>query len=186
VDLSLAAVGTDLDQRRVTARGSYDHERTFVLRNRVERETPGVFLATPLRLEGRPEAVLVLRGFVPAQDALRPDGGSIERPASAAVEGIALPVPISADSGGRLEARGTVTWRRLDLNSLQRELPYPVLEVFVHATRDSGFEPRTHPWPVVASLPPLNDGPHLSYMIQWFGIGAVALGFGIAFVRRPG
>jgi surfeit locus 1 family protein len=187
VDLNATeAAGDWLVQRRAVARGTYDHDRAFVLRGRVEREIPGVQVVTPLRLEGREEAVLVNRGFVPAVDAATPSPEMLSRAGDGTVRGILLRVPVSGDSGGRLEFRGGVSWRRLDLHAARARLPYPVLDVYLHLT-----EPEQRPagdgggrYPIPAALPPLDDGPHLSYMVQWFGIGAAALVFGVVFVLR--
>jgi surfeit locus 1 family protein len=186
IDLNQVTATDSLVQRRVIARGHFDHAHTFVLRGRVEREAPGVQMVVPLRLEGRPEAVLVNRGFAPAYDAARPDTNAVDRTAEATVRGLGLSVPIDSDSGAPLEYRGTLTWRRLDLAAARARLPYPVLEIYVHETEHESRAQGAPPWPVPASLPPLTDGPHLSYMIQWFGIAAAAVAFGIGFVLRGG
>jgi surfeit locus 1 family protein len=184
VDLNIARGPSLEPQRMATATGWYDHDHAFILRGRVEREVPGVQVVTPLRLAGRAEAVLVNRGFVPAADAATPEPGAINRVDSVTVRGIVLEVPVSADTGARLEFRGGVSWRRLDLHAARALLPYPVLDVYVHVT-DPEPRPAGGPrHPVPAVLPALDDGPHLSYMIQWFGIAAAALGFGIVFVLR--
>jgi len=191
VVLNDPATPTDLAQRRVVASGNYDHLTSLVLRGRLEREVPGVFLVTPLRLDGRPDAVLVLRGFVPAADAHRPDTSLVARPngVGVTVEGIALAVPSSPDSGSPLTTSGFTSWRRLDLAALRRRIPYPLLDVYVHETtagRQDGMTAgtdRKRPFPRPVALPPLDDGPHLAYMIQWFGIAVVAAAFGIAVLR---
>lgn len=173
-----------LSDREVIAHGSYDHGRTVILRGRVDRSAPGVYLVTPLLLDGRAEAVLVLRGFVPAPDALRPDPLLIDQAERALVTGVTLPIPVTPDSGSPLLINGLATRRRLDLGALRAELPYPILDHYVHATSDSAEDGRAAPFPQPVDLAPLDDGPHLSYMIQWFGIAAVALGFGVAVWRR--
>ena len=184
VNLNEIVLNQALPGRRVRARGSFDHSHSFVLRGRVEREIPGVHIVVPLRLEGQPEAILVNRGFVPAPDAARPDSGAIDRTTELTVRGLARPIPSTADSGGPLIYAGATTWRRLDLGAVKAHLPYPVLDVYLHETEPELRMEGAARWPTPAQLPPLDDGPHLSYMIQWFGIAAVALGFGVAVLRK--
>jgi surfeit locus 1 family protein len=173
-------------QRRIRATGVFDHERSFVLRGRVEREVPGVQIVVPLRLRGREDAVLVNRGFVPAADAARPDTSQIDRPDSAEVSGLAFAIPAGADSGAPLAFQGATTWRRLDREAIRARLPYPVLDVYLHQVEPDARPEGATRWPRPAALPPLDNGPHFSYMVQWFGIAAVALVFGVIALRRDG
>jgi cytochrome oxidase assembly protein ShyY1 len=183
LNLNRAGPSAVLYQRRVTARGRFDHAHTFILRGRVDRESPGVQVVVPLRLDGRLDAVLVNRGFVPAPDAARPDTSLIDRTEEAAVRGLALPIPSSPDSGAPIPYGGAETWRRLDLAAIRGRLPYPILDVYIQEIApDSAGTPAR--WPRPTALPPLDDGPHFSYMVQWFGIAAVALVFGVAATLR--
>ena len=184
VNLNEMVLNQALPGRRIRARGTFDHAHSFLLRGRVEREVPGVHMVVPLRLEGQPEAILVNRGFVPAPDAARPDTSAIDRTAELQVRGLAMAIPSSADSGGPLTYAGATTWRRLDLAAVKARLPYPVLEVYLHETEPEPRLEAASRWPTPAELPRLDDGPHLSYMIQWFGIAAVALGFAVAVLRQ--
>ncbi len=179
-----ATPATDLPQRRVIARGRFDHTHTIILRGRVERQAPGVQVVVPLRLDGRAEAVLVNRGFVPSPNAATLDTTLVAPVDTVTVRGLALPVPDDAAGGSPLVYRGTETWQRLDRSALHARLPYPILDVYIHETEREPRPDPARPWPVPAALRPLDDGPHLSYMIQWFGIGAAALAFGVLFVLR--
>ena len=178
VDLN-AAAGGPLGHRRVQASGEYDFEREMVVRAQSLREQPGVHVVTPLRLDGRPEAVLVLRGFVPAADAVTADLGALAEPGPRRVEGVAL--PLASGGGLPLERNGTLTWRRLDLAELRARLPYPVLDVVLVQAPDSSL-PR---YPRRVEPPPLDDGPHGSYAIQWFAFGLIAIVVGAVVARRP-
>ncbi len=181
VDLATAHDAA-LDQRRAVVSGRYDHDRTLILRGRVEREAPGVFVVTPLLPDGGGPAVLVNRGFVPADDALRPDSALIGQPERAAVRGLAYALVSAPDSGGPLVTGGVTTWRRLDA-AVAHRLPYAVAPVWLWQLPDS-IRPDA-PFPMPVEPPPLDDGPHLSYMVQWFGIALAALAFGLLFVLRP-
>jgi surfeit locus 1 family protein len=142
-----------------------------------------VHVVTPLRLDGRAEAVLVNRGFVPANDATTPEV-EWDRPETGAVRGLAFLIPSVADSGTPLTREGRTSWRRLDLATVQARLPYPVLEVYLHQTERDGRAEGSSPWPIPARLVPLDDGPHLYYMVQWFLLAGASVAFGVIFVLK--
>lgn len=167
-----------LSDRWVGARGVYDRDHEIVLRGQAFQGAPGVYVVTPLRLVEGEAAVLVLRGFVPAPDAVRADLDSLEEPGVLRVRGLATPIP--SGSGQPIEAAGRTTWARLDLNALRARLPYPLLPVVVRQTPDSSL-PRP-PWRLAP--PELNDGPHLNYAIQWFLFAGMAAAFAVLVVGR--
>jgi surfeit locus 1 family protein len=167
---------------RVLARGHYDRAHEVVLRGHVYRELPGVEIVTPLRIEGSDSAVLVNRGFFPSPDATFADTDSLEEPGTILVRGVALEIPLSPDSGGVRLSNGRETWRRLDLSALRGRTPYPLLDVYILQSPDSGL-PR---YPVRLEPQPFTDGPHLSYAVQWFAFAAIAVGGGLIFALRKG
>jgi len=172
----------DLDNRRVVATGRYDRGAELVLRGHVYQGAPGVRVVTPLRLAGTDTALLVLRGFVPSADAVHADLTGLDEPGTVTVRGIAFTIPSSADSGGRLDDQGTVTWRRLDLAALRTRLPYPIQGAYLIEARDSVHPPL----PIRLEPPPLDDGPHLSYAIQWFAFAVTGLTVGSLLAFREG
>ncbi|HKP30511.1 MAG TPA: SURF1 family protein [Gemmatimonadales bacterium] len=185
--VSLNALETDdsLSQRRATASGTFDYSHAFILRGRVEREAPGVHLVVPMKLSGRDAAVLVHRGFVPADDALRPDTSTIDvTPGERTVEGILVAVPDDPEGAAPVVVKGDTTWHRLDRATVRARLPYPALEVYLFETTRESRPDTSRPWPVLATLPALDDGPHLSYIVQWWGIAAAAVAFAVIFGRR--
>jgi surfeit locus 1 family protein len=184
VDLGNLTSPGSLDQRRALATGTFDHDHAIVLRARSERDVPGVHIVTPLRLDGRMEAVLVNRGFVPANDAMHPDSALVDRTVHLTVHGLAFRIPENPDSGTPLIREGRTTWRRLDLPTLRARLPYPILDIYLYET---GPEPRAKGAPLFprpTPIPEPDDGPHLYYMVQWFGLAAASLAFGVLFVWR--
>jgi surfeit locus 1 family protein len=122
--------------------------------------------------------VLVNRGFVPSPDAVTVASDSLREPGVMAVDGIALPV--SSASGAPLQHGGRTTWARLDLESLRSRLPYPLYPLYVRQVPDSTL-PR---FPRRLEPPALDDGPHLSYAIQWFSFSLIALIFAGVIARR--
>jgi surfeit locus 1 family protein len=152
--------GTSADsarQRRVVARGVYDFadERTWP--GRSFDGTPGVALITPLRLPDG-AAVLVDRGWVPSPDAFHVDHAAYREPDSAVAQGIALVPP---------RGRGDVDPSGFLPFVIQLGTPEPIRGL-----------PRR--WPV----PAFDDGPHLSYAIQWFSFALIALVGTAVLIRR--
>jgi surfeit locus 1 family protein len=144
-----------------------------------------VRVVTPLRVEGSDTVVLVDRGFVKSPDALRADLTGLDEPGRRSVRGLAFPLERREDGGQPLERDGSVTWRGLDRDALRARLPFPVAAVWVLETPDSTLPP----WPRRMAAPALDDGPHLSYALQWFAfalIGVVGAGVVAVRARRAG
>lgn len=166
--------------RHVAGTGRYDRRHEMVLRGQAYLETPGVYVVTPFRLQGSDTAILVLRGFVPAPDAVRADLGALDEPGELRVAGLAEPI---GSGGGRpLQVEGRWTWARLDLPALRHALPYPILPVVLRQAPDSAL-PR---YPRRLDAPEVDDGPHLSYAVQWFLFSAMAIAFALIVVARGG
>lgn len=145
-------------QRRVVARGVYDFfaERTWP--GRSFQGTPGVALVTPLHLADG-STVLVDRGWVPSPDAFHVDHTLYREPDTATVTGLAL---IPPRGRGDVDVAGFLPF------VIQADMPDPARGL-----------PRR--WP----LPAFDDGPHLSYAIQWFSFALIAL-VGTAVLIRKG
>ncbi|HUF35817.1 MAG TPA: SURF1 family protein [Gemmatimonadales bacterium] len=168
----------EMAYRRVEAVGRYDHAQEIVLRGAALHGLPGVAVVTPLRLPGSDTALLVMRGFVPSPDAATVELDSLEEAGERHVAGIAL--PIGAAESRLLERKGRVTWGRLDTARVRERLPYPVFPVVVRQSPNPalpGLPRRMEP-------PPLDDGPHLTYAIQWFLFAGMAVSFaGVVLAR---
>ncbi len=173
---------TALTNRRVAVTGRYDHAADIVIRGQSEGGVPGVRIVTPLRLLGGDSAVLVQRGYVTSPDARRVNLGQLKEEGVRVVSGLAFALADSGQSGEPLDLDGQLTWRRLELSALRARLPYPLRGYVILQTPDTSLpklprrdEPRA-----------LNNGPHLSYAIQWFGFAVTALVVGgiVGFRRR--
>ncbi len=158
--------------RQVSAVGHYDHRHDVVLRGRAYGGSPGVEIVSPLVLKDGKTAVLVNRGFLPAPDAVTVRTDSAKEPGRVRVRGTALMVP--SGSGAPLEREGGTTWTRLDLEALSKRMPYELAPVYIRQSPDSAL-PR---FPRRLDPPPIDDGPHLSYAIQWFAFAVMAVVFG--------
>jgi surfeit locus 1 family protein len=173
-----AAAGAGLVDRRVVASGRYDDDHPFILRGRVYQGVPGVEIVSPLLLHDGRSAVLVNRGFVPTPDAFTVEPDSLREPGTVRVEGIAL--PMHSGGGAPLQRGKETAWAQLDLEALRARLPYPISPIYIRQLPDSTL-PR---FPRRLEPLSLDDGPHLSYAIQWFSFSVMALVFGVVLARQ--
>lgn len=173
--------------RRARIRGRLDEGRELLLRGRAVQGVPAVVVVTPLRIEGNDTAVLINRGYVPAADAVDPGPVNWSESDRQEFHGVVLPVPDRGD-GAPLEHAGRQTWKTLDLTAMRGQLPYPVAPYYVVAEPDpaqgEAHTIRGLVYPFRAEPPPLSEGPHLMYAVQWFGIAAAVVAFGVIFVWR--
>ena len=178
-----------LPNRRILLTGDLDEAREFVLRDRVVRGIPAILIVTPLRLAGTDTAVLINRGYVPAMDAVDPGAAEWSETKTRRFHGVLLPTPDRGD-GEPLVYRGRETWYRLDQSAMRARLPYPLAPVYLLAEPDSAegdaHTVRGTVYPFRAEPPSIDEGPHLMYAIQWFGISAAVAAFGWLFIWRGG
>ncbi|HET7564177.1 MAG TPA: SURF1 family protein [Gemmatimonadaceae bacterium] len=165
--------------RRVTLTGVYDYPRQFVITARSFNGSPGVYLMTPMRLLGSNRAVLVNRGWVYSPDA---SSVTLERWREADTVTITAFVEEFDRARGLPEGNDPQHWRELDPARVARVLPYHVEPYFVVVLPDG--KPPVPSEIARLSPPPLDEGPHKSYAIQWFSFAAIAL-FGLVFLFRP-
>jgi surfeit locus 1 family protein len=163
----------------VTLTGEFDHDHEIVLRGRANQGAPGVEVATPFRLAGDSVAVIVIRGFVPSDDAFGIDRSAIQEPGERTIHGEAFALDSSARGGLPIIRGADTTWQRVDRADLGR-LPYTVLPLGIRQTKDSGMTG----FPIRTGAPALSAGPHLSYAIQWFGFATIFLVGGIVYSFR--
>jgi cytochrome oxidase assembly protein ShyY1 len=131
--------------------------------NRSLNGLPGVYVVTPLRFADG-TGVLIQRGFAASPDARTVDAARLVEPESTVVEGVLL------------SAAG-----RLAVHPESLALGYPLLPLVVRRTAAVAGMPRGL---AVIGLPPLEDGPHLSYAMQWFAFALIALVGGGLLSRR--
>ena len=179
-EVALGSGHEALADRRVVAHGSFDPEHEVLLRGQVLNGSPGVVVVTPLLGAVGDSAVLVVRGFVPSADGVTVALDSLREPGAQSVTGIARPIDDRAGRGQPLTRNGQTSWRELELGALRRQLPYPILGVVIFEPS----KPGQTTLPRRVDLPPLDDGPHLSYMLQWFGFASVAVIMALLALRR--
>ena len=164
--------------RRVRVRGVPDYDRELVLAARTRRGSPGVNLITPLHIGGRDTAVIVNRGWV-----YSPDGATVDlnrlHTNDTVYSGY---VDVLPPTGGSVFKDRPRVISRLSEQTLAAALGYPIAPFYVMAQGDTIPSAER---PASIELPALDEGPHLSYAIQWFAFAAVAVGGVIAvFVKH--
>lgn len=173
-------VGSDTDGdtvqwRTVTATGTYLADEELLVVNRSQDGFSGVNVVTPLELADG-TLVLVNRGFVPT---------TLDVPATPTGEVTVtgrLRVTQERTLGQLTEPDGELTEIfRIDIPRLAGQLPAPVLPAYVDLL---SAEPPQGDVPVPLPDPDLSEGPHLSYMVQWWIFSlCVVVGWVLA-VRR--
>ncbi len=160
-----------LHYHRVILNGVYDYAHEFKVTDRTRNGSPGVNIITPLHVAGTDTVVLVNRGWVYAPDAATVDLSGWRESDSLAGTGYARPLfkpfPGSAVLPGRPDA-----FRWLDLAVLRSRLPYPVFPFVIVLDGDDAPHGRIPPR---IPAPPLDEGPHRSYAIQWFSFAIIAV-----------
>jgi surfeit locus 1 family protein len=171
----LGLPGDSLRYRRVVVRGRWDYHYEIALTGRSRSGSPGVHIFTPLVPNGIDHAVLVNRGWVYAPDAATIDFDRFREGDSVTFVGyVDFYPPEPADARDPRSSRTPKAWHRLDTTALLRTLPYPLEPYYVVALDDSATTP-TADRPVRLTVPALGAGPHLSYAVQWFTFGTIAL-----------
>jgi surfeit locus 1 family protein len=159
---SAVASGTRAPRyQRVQASGRWNYDRERVVTGRTRSGSPGVHIVTPMTLDDGKTEILVNRGWVYSPDARSVDLTRWHEGERGDVLGYVdeLPPSVRADAMG----------------------PYVVaLADSTAATAAPANRPPR------LSAPPFGDeGPHLTYAVQWFSFAAIALIGTPLVVRRP-
>ncbi|HEY2823951.1 MAG TPA: SURF1 family protein [Gemmatimonadales bacterium] len=172
-----------LTWRHATARGIYDFDHEILVTDRTQGGLPGVYVVTPLRL-GSGRVVLVERGWLYSPDGRSANLQQTREPAESTVRGVVTDVP-ARGSGAPRSPNDSVwprTVRSLDLG----DLTFNYAPITAVLRRDSLAAPTSGAFQAIPA-PALDDGPHLSYAIQWFSFATIALvGGGVWLTRKRG
>lgn len=165
--------------RSVTVRGVFDHSQEVALQGQRWQEQPGVHLITPLLIENSQQAVLVDRGWIPAEAAEPAQWPRFATTGGVEVSGIIQLSQPRPNAPPLTEPELSIF--RVDIERLQAQISHPLLPVFIVQSPTVGQSELPY-----RSAPeiPLTNGPHLGYAIQWFSFAVIlALGY-IAFIRQ--
>lgn len=168
--------------RRVAVRGSYDPGREVLLEGRSHLGRPGSHVLTPLRTADG-SALIVSRGWVPMALDDPPIAEASPPAGEVSVTGTLLSPPARGRFGPAEPPAGKVErLPRIDMERLQQQLPYAVYPLCLQLERQT--PPNTKNLPALAPLRRPDEGPHLSYAIQWFSFAVLGAATYIAYLRR--
>lgn len=181
--LELTSEALDLDlyameYRQVVVQGEYDHAQEVIHRNQVWGNQYGMHVYTPLVVAGTDSAILVNRGWLPADQAAPEERASYQEMGEVTVEGVirrfmnepkiaGVPDPTLTPEQQRLDA-----WNFIIYEKMQAQVDYPLLAVYVEQSPDEGRVEL--PYRVQSGVA-LDEGPHLGYALQWFSFAAILL-----------
>lgn len=176
-DLLASGSPDEIEWRIVTVTGRYLGDEQFLVVNRSQSGRAGDNVVTPMTL-GDGRTLIVNRGFVPLTvDAPPAPVGAVDVVGRIRRSQERRTGQLSDPTGGDL-----TEVQRLDIPRLEPQLPGEVVPVYVDLITSEPPEAVGLPDPVVR--PPLGEGPHLAYAVQWFIFSVcVAIGWMLA-VRR--
>jgi surfeit locus 1 family protein len=177
-EVDIAALPRDSTARfrRVRVVGTPDYAHQLLWAARIHDGSPGVNFLTPYRIAGTDTAVLVNRGWVYSPDGSTVDEARWRDSATTLVGYVELFPPVK---GAVFASRPNVV-SRLSYDIVAKSMPYPIAPRYVVMIGDSVMAPDRI---ARLTLPPLDEGPHFSYAVQWFSFALVAL-VGAGFVVK--
>lgn len=181
VPVSVPPLGASLERyARVRATGRFDFSREFPVGGKARNSAPGVHIATPLVIPGTDTLLLTIRGWAYSPDAGTVDLNAYREPDSTVVEGYLAPFEGDSASAEPFDARVVRHMRR---GAIAQRLHAPVAPYYLVITEGGA---KGDSVPVRLDVPTLDEGPHLSYAVQWF-LFATIFGAGGSFVafRKP-
>lgn len=178
----------DMEYREVVVSGVYDHDQEIALRNQHWQNQWGVHLVTPLLIEGSKMAVLVDRGWIPAEEFNTWDWSKYTEPGVVEVKGVIRASKNRADFGSRndeasgMDEERIKAWNFVKIDRISEQTSLELLPVYIQQAPDN-----THTAMPYRTQPELDltEGPHQSYAIQWFSFAVIiALGFPLLVYTR--
>lgn len=165
--LLLLADPTSALHRGVMLRGHWIAQHTVFLDNRQMNARVGLYVLTPLRLEGSGAVILVQRGWVARNFIDRSSLPALSTPAGVVeIEGRMAPPPAKLYELG--EAPSGPIRQNLELAHFSAESGLVLLPVTVLQTDQTG-DGLLRDWPRVGS----GVDKHYGYAFQWFGLSAL-------------
>jgi cytochrome oxidase assembly protein ShyY1 len=162
----------DASYRRVVVTGRYEPSHQALIQFRSYSGDPGDYLLTPVVVPNG-SAILVNRGWIPLSNTPVQQARELDPPSGdVRVTGILFPTekggPAPTDAGS-----GLVQTPRINLEKLRPAFDVHLYPAYLQLTTQ---DPRqAGDYPIVLPLPQLDNGPHLSYAIQWFSFMAIGL-----------
>ena len=162
---------------RVSVTGSYDSSKAVTIINRSQDGTAGYNSVVPFTSVNN-RTILVNRGFVPlVMESPTAPTGEIE------IVGY-LRASQTRSALGPIDSKevGNTEFQRFDIPLISVHVGKTVEPMFIQLITESPAS--ASQWPAKVALPPLDEGTHFSYAMQWFFFCLVALTAWIVVVRR--
>ena len=177
---------SEMEWRAAKVTGEYDFANQVAVRNQYYGNEYGYHLLTPLLFDSSSlpsaavQAIIVDRGWIPADDnsasslpeqawrkydetgTVNVEGQIRLGQAKPALGGVADVPP--AD-GSKLEI-----WNNADLAQIARQMPYPVLPVYIQARPEPNDTQPPIPFQPEVEI---TEGPHFGYALQWFTFATI-------------
>ncbi len=177
----LLDIGTPpIDNTPTFVSGVYDTSNEVFIANRTFQSQAGSWIVTPLRLDdGR--QVAVVRGWVPRLWVAGSDG----RDAGAPTGRVEITGLVFASSkGGRVaddEVNGIPELNRMDTSRIAEVTGLDIESMWVRLETQ---DPAATELPAPVPQRPLDEGPHLSYAMQWFFFSSATVVVYFLILRR--
>jgi surfeit locus 1 family protein len=155
-----------LDGQRVLVNGVFESDRSVLLDNRTYRGRAGFHVLTPLKIDGNPERLMVLRGWLERDPRGADVAPRIATPAGAVtIQGFAqAKLPQSIILGReKTPSAGDRIWQSFDLQRYATWSGIPIQPLLVrqYSNLDDGL---IRDWPIVGS----GIDKHRGYAVQWY------------------
>jgi surfeit locus 1 family protein len=168
---------SNLELRRVEARGVFDPRYTVFVDNRIHHGVPGYHVVMPLRIEGSDRYVLVNRGWI-ARTANRAELPAVPTPPTVVtVQGAAM-VPRLRTLELSADVMEGPIWQNLTIDRYRSARPIPI-QPFVIRQEGDAHDGLVREW----EAPDFGIEKHYGYAFQWFALAATILVF-YAVTRR--
>jgi surfeit locus 1 family protein len=170
----IVEAGGELEFRPVVVSGRYDLARQLLLDNRIYKGRAGYHVLTPVLLDGRKEAVLVNRGWLPMGQsrAVLPALPGPEQESIVTGTIARLPEKVfRLDSAEEENAGWPQVIQHVNFEDIERRLGYALMPVVILLDSElaHGF---TRDWkPVYGTTP----DKHRAYAMQWYTLAVVLL-----------
>lgn len=166
-------VSAENEWRRISAQGTYDPNRTVVVRYQTRKNSSGVDVVVPLVLDGG-EAILVDRGWLLSENTGTAVNDIPEPPTgTVTIEGWVRRNATGDSTRVSVGEDGVATTRAVSSVKIADAVDLPLLRGFV--VLDSESPEPTKPL-LAAELPDVGNGPHFFYGLQWWFFGLLAVG----------
>lgn len=167
-----------LVDRRAVVEGRFDYSGQLILKEQRFGGRPGIRLVTPFLIDGKDEAILVDRGWIPAEEVVRGELERFDEVVEGRIEGVLQRSQTLPGNRETIVEAGQVEWYRIDIEAIESQGAYDLLPVYLVLTP---VEENSTELPLREDVEiDLSDGPHVAYAIQWF---LFALILGIGYVR---